>query len=288
MARKKRRTSLGVLFWVAFILLVIVVFMVNRPRIQTVLENTGLVDVISNRISGDGNEDPEITSEDGSDGEGESVEPLPDGLPGPEQQPDDTQVPPAETQEPDDVTETDAPVVAEEPADGPDEDEDREEEEDAAPSTPPESDDGRADSKRSTRQARLYFVRVTDDGAFPEPVTRTIEYNDRPLTRTIEALLEGPNGNEGANGLLNLIPDGTQLRSARVSNGVAYLDFNEAFRFNQMGVEGYRMQLKQIVFATTEFQSVDRVQILIDGERREWLGGEGVYIGTPIGRDSLS
>lgn len=274
--------------------------MVNRPRIQTVLENTGLVDVVRERISGGGSEDPEITSDSDQDDEDETIEPLPDELPGPEQQPDETEAPLEETREPDGGEETETPEGGDEPDDDSDEQEGAEqegaenEEEEEQEETPPgasESEEEAEEAEESnlrTRQARLYFVRVTDDGAFPEPVTKTIEYEDRPLTETINALIEGPNGDEGADGLMNLIPEGTQLRSARVSNGVAYLDFNEAFQFNPMGVEGYRMQLKQIVFATTEFQSIDRVQFLIDGERREWLGGEGVYIGTPLGRDSLS
>ncbi len=279
MARKHRRTSLGVLFWIAFILLVVVVFMVNRPQIQTVLDNTGLVDVLSERISGDSPEEPEVTTEEeGTDAEDEPVEPLPEGIPGPDEQPEDSDEPPSPPDEPDHGTESDEP--------GPEDEADEEGDEMGPQPASPETEETERD--RRTRQARLYYVRVTDDGAFPEAVSRTIEYTDRPLTETINALIEGPNGNEGSNGLLNLIPDGTRLRSARVSNGVAYLDFNEAFRFNPMGVEGYRMQLKQVIFATTEFATVERVQFLIDGERHEWLGGEGVYIGTPLGRDSLS
>ncbi len=278
MARKQRRTSLGVLFWIAFILLVVVVFLVNRPQIQTVLDNTGLVDVISERVSSDQGDEQEIPSEEDSETGDETVEPLPDELPGPDDQPDETEEPPVPSDEPEDRREP------EEPQDG-------DEQEEAEGEITDEASDAEAEQPEPdsrTRRARLYYVRVTDDGAFPEAVSRTIEYTDRPLTATIEELIAGPNGEEGSNGLLNLIPDGTRLRSARVSNGVAYLDFNEAFRFNTMGVEGYRMQLKQIVFATTEFETVDRVQFLIEGERREWLGGEGVYIGTPLGRDSLS
>src|SRR6056297_1390603 len=38
---KKKKASLGCLFWVALILLVLVVFLFNRERINTVLDETG-------------------------------------------------------------------------------------------------------------------------------------------------------------------------------------------------------------------------------------------------------
>ncbi|MFP4552171.1 MAG: hypothetical protein ACLFNT_15290, partial [Spirochaetales bacterium] len=48
---KKRRASIGFLFWIAFILLVIVIFLANRSNIEQVVENTGIVDVIRDRVS---------------------------------------------------------------------------------------------------------------------------------------------------------------------------------------------------------------------------------------------
>jgi spore germination protein GerM len=138
------------------------------------------------------------------------------------------------------------------------------------------------------RDASIYYIRVTDDGTIhPERVRRTVEYVDSPMTQTLKSLLRGPTPEELSLGLLNLIPDGTELISARVENGVAYLNFSEEFRFNSMGVEGFIAQLQQIVFSSTEFSTVRRVQILIEGETVEYLG-EGVYIGDPLGRDSFS
>jgi spore germination protein GerM len=54
-----------------------------------------------------------------------------------------------------------------------------------------------------------------------------------------------------------------------------------------MGVEGFVAQLQQIIYSTTEFPTVDRVQILIEGKRVEYLGGEGIYIGEPISRNTF-
>ena len=86
---------------------------------------------------------------------------------------------------------------------------------------------------------------------------------------------------------MNLIPPGTKLLSAKVSGGVAYLNFNEAFEINTYGVEGYIHQLEQIVFTATAFSTVNSVQFLIEGEKRDYLGSEGQWIGSPLSRSSF-
>ena len=137
--------------------------------------------------------------------------------------------------------------------------------------------------------AALYYIRVTDDGrTFPQRVVRPVYYDTSPLTETIRALLAGPNGIELSSGLLNLIPDGTQLISAHVRNGTAFLNFNQAFRFNPLGAEGTVAQLLQIIYSSTEFPTVERVQFLVEGEQIDYLGGDGIYVGEPLGRNAFS
>jgi spore germination protein GerM len=43
----------------------------------------------------------------------------------------------------------------------------------------------------------------------------------------------------------------------------------------------------QVVYTATAFSTVDSVQILIDGEKKEYLGSEGVWIGSPLARSSF-
>ncbi|QEN08535.1 hypothetical protein EXM22_11260 [Oceanispirochaeta crateris] len=139
-----------------------------------------------------------------------------------------------------------------------------------------------------TREARIYFVKVNTEGQISlKSVSRNIDFSSFPLTQTINSLIDGPASDELNKGSLTLIPEGTRLLSARVESGTAYLNFNEAFRFNPLGREGYLAQLKQIVYTSTEFPSIKNVQILIEGVIKEYLGGEGFYIGKPLSRDSF-
>ena len=145
-----------------------------------------------------------------------------------------------------------------------------------------------AEAKLSnTIAAKICFVAIDSDGpVIRKEVGRSVA-KDSPLTNCINSLLSGPTASESATGCRTLIPSGTRLYSASVKNGVATLDFSEEFEFNSYGVEGYLGQLMQIVYTATNFSTVDSVQILIEGQKKGYLGSEGVWIGSPLSRASF-
>jgi len=146
---------------------------------------------------------------------------------------------------------------------------------------PPESDEPQKEMK-----SRLFYVKVSDEGQISlKSVIRTVNYISTPLTETMKSLIQGPQRSELNKGLLNLIPKNTELTSIKISQRIAFLDFNEEFTFNSLGIEGYKAQLMQIVYTATEFQTVDFIQILINGEKVDYLGAEGVFIGNPLDRE---
>jgi spore germination protein GerM len=102
----------------------------------------------------------------------------------------------------------------------------------------------------------------------------------------LNALFSGPSVDEINRGILNLIPQNTRILSATVRGNTAYISFSEDFLFNTFGVEGCVAQLRQIVWTVTEFQNVNDVQILVEGRRMDYLG-EGIWIGSPISRQSF-
>lgn len=138
-------------------------------------------------------------------------------------------------------------------------------------------------------ELQLCFVNIDGDGSVVRQVIkRKVPKSDSPLTTSINLLLQGPDTTKAAEkNLMSLIPSGTKLLSAKVSGGVAYLNFNENFEINTYGVEGYIHQLEQIVFTATAFSTVNSVQFLIEGEKRDYLGSEGVLIASPLSRSSF-
>ncbi|MGL4525209.1 MAG: GerMN domain-containing protein [Spirochaetia bacterium] len=141
--------------------------------------------------------------------------------------------------------------------------------------------------KQKTRNTSIFFVRATDSGHLSLKGS-SVEIDDRraPLTTAIQNLLKGPSQKEKGQGVYSLVPEGSRLLAASVKNGVAYLDFNEDFRFNPLGTDGYQAQLQQIVYTATEFPSVKSVQILLEGKQVDYLH-EGIYVGTPLTRESF-
>ena len=265
---KKKRSHVGCLFWVALVLLLIVVFLFNRPKIAEVLKSTGLTGLVSKKTSqpkaptvkrvpnNQLQTQPEVTVKPEAGGGGQPAQGSPsEGTPKttPKQEPAKTAPAPASKNE---STKTTSPRS----------------------SSPAE--------KTISRNFQLYYVKLGAGGKpLVEAVTREVEYVNSPLTKTFDELLSGA----GADGksVRTLIPSGTKLLSATIRNGTAYLDFNDQFRFNSYGVEGYNAQLAQVVYTATQFQSVKRVQILIAGTVRKFLAPEGIAIDKPLDRSSF-
>lgn len=140
-----------------------------------------------------------------------------------------------------------------------------------------------APATSSQMKQHLFFIQIDNDGSvLRKESVRTITKTNTPLTAAITALLDGPNIDEIEKGYISLIPQGTKLLGASVKNGTAYINFSDAFRFNQYGVEGYYGQLMQIVYTASAFSNIDNVQFLIEGEKMDYLGLEGVFIGAPL------
>lgn len=139
-----------------------------------------------------------------------------------------------------------------------------------------------------TVNLKLYFMVINSDGSITRrEVSRAMKKTGGPLVDAINALITGPLQEEESLGCTTLISNGTRLLGASVKNGVATLNFSGEFEFNQWGIEGTRGQLQQIVYTATAFPTVESVQFLIDGEQKDYLGSEGVWIGTPLNRNSF-
>lgn len=134
-------------------------------------------------------------------------------------------------------------------------------------------------------KAPIYYITVNDDGAIHlKSVFRSVPDNGDPERSALESLLNGPDSGEITKGTFSMIPTDSRLISFEIRDRTAFCSFNEEFQFNDLGREGYISQLAQIVFTLTEFETIDRVQILIDGKLMDYLGADGVPIREPLDR----
>lgn len=158
----------------------------------------------------------------------------------------------------------------------------------AAPPSPQQPQKPAAVERPAVRKARLYFAAVDPAGRIVlKSVIRPIPASDSPLKDTMESLLKGPTSQELNLGLVSMIPTDARLRSVIVRDDTAVIDFSESFRFNSQGLDAMDAQLRQVVYAATEFPSVRKVQIRIEGQTVRYLGTEGMRLDEPLTRDSF-
>jgi spore germination protein GerM len=264
-----KRNTLGCLFYIALVLLALVIFLFNRSRVQEVIEKTGFTRLFERKKPAPVEvvvEPPVRTDNGARTGNGA---PAGNEAARERQSQPEPSAPKAAPQEEVVVSVDKAPQQPRQPGSG----------STAQPAKP----------AAKTRQARLFFIAVDPGGNIQlKGVIRPVEYVDAPLTSTLQALLKGPTPTEVNQGLISLISPETRLRRVYVKQDTAYLDFSEAFRFNSLGKEGLAAQLKQVVYSATEFPTVKQVQILIDGKTASYLSPEGLYIGKPLARSSFA
>jgi spore germination protein GerM len=249
--------SVSIIFWVALFIGLIAVFLALLPTVRN-------ADFLQNR-----------TTRGQAPLQG-TVTPEQDPTPGQNTQPEvPVTVAPTET----------PPVV---PTERPTTTPEKPTEQTPPPTTAPGNQPSATQATENTPETRdrsIYFMQETGSSSelLPIKVNRKLAVSDSPLLDSLNALLAGPTTVEKNRGLINCIPSGSKIIRVQVIENTAYINFNEQFQYNTGGREDYTAQIKQIVWTATEFSNVYDVQILIEGNRVDFLG-EGIMIGSPLKR----
>lgn len=274
MAQQKNKAGIAVAAWILIALVLLIVFLIKQDDILRTLKETGF---FTHTIG----KEPDFI---------EQYEPEENFAEANESEPGYNEVIIADSEQP--VQET-SPQLSEqkESVSNPQEENPpvAEEQQEINTSTPQEAvQEPEPAAVPPSTTAKLYFVSIGNDGTVSrQESVRTLQKTDSPLTTAIMALLTGPNLEETGHGYMSLIPEGTRLLSAKVSNKTATLNFSEDFEFNRYGVEGYIGQLMQVVYTATAFPTVDNVQFLVEGQKKDYIGSEGVWIGSPLSQSSF-
>lgn len=96
----------------------------------------------------------------------------------------------------------------------------------------------------------------------------------------VRALLAGPSAAEREAGMSTTVPDGTELRGVNLAGGTATVDLSGRFASGG-GTLSMTGRLAQLVFTLTQFDSVERVDLRLDGESTRVFGGEGIILDHP-------
>lgn len=114
------------------------------------------------------------------------------------------------------------------------------------------------------------------------PVTRAVA-PPAVARAAMDELLRGPADDEAAAGSSSSIPDDTALLGLRITGGVAEVNLSGDFASGG-GSLSMLTRVAQVVYTLTGFPTVGSVRFLIDGERVESIGGEGVIVDRPLTR----
>jgi germination protein M len=104
--------------------------------------------------------------------------------------------------------------------------------------------------------SKLYFL--SPNKTFYVPVTRRGDYTVQVARRAVEQMIVGP---LAGSSLQRSIPAGMALRDISISGGTCYVDFDHSFE--ELGA-GQR-EAMAVVLALTEFDTVQRVQFMVNG-----------------------
>jgi spore germination protein GerM len=277
--KKPVKKSPVFIFWFIFFVVILCLFALNWKAIRENLHSVGLLDQFTGRPANEN--PPELVSTEDTSWLFDPVDSPDDAAPAPEASAAPTaETPPeadpagpaatsAEKTAPDAAVSSPAqPPASPPPADKP------------VPEKP---------SKPNVERA-LYFIRVDQgDGTIGRiKVNRAMPVSDSPMVDVLNTLLKGPTDAEKRQGLISLIPPGTRILGASIRGSTAYISFSEEFQINNThGMVGYAAQLQQLVWTVTEFSTVKDVQVLIEGSKVDYLGGESIWIGSPISRDNF-
>lgn len=130
------------------------------------------------------------------------------------------------------------------------------------------SDDGEADE---TISLDIFFSAPGgDDCSLVEAVTRRVPQTRAVAHAAIRELLKGPTETEKTSGLSSGIPEDVMLNGIRIDEGVAYADFSEELNraAGSCLVTSIRSQIERTLL---QFDTVDRVEISVDGDTKEVL-----------------
>jgi len=79
------------------------------------------------------------------------------------------------------------------------------------------------------------------------------------------------------------VPASLRLRSVNIKGSTAEIDFSGEIEQSAAG-EIVIKRVQQIVYTATQFDNVDSIVIMINGQRRKTLGSDGFSISGPLRR----
>lgn len=138
---------------------------------------------------------------------------------------------------------------------------------------------GEAEGQQKVAVA-LYFADQNGDYLISEQ--REITMQQGLARATVQELIDGPR----TKGLSRTIPDGTKLKDINIEEGLCTVDLSREFRDNHWGgSSGELLTVYSLVDTLTQFSTIERVEVLVEGQKIDTLAGH-MDLSAPVYRNS--
>lgn len=132
----------------------------------------------------------------------------------------------------------------------------------------------------ATMEITGYYL---DENGYVAPLTFRVPQDQGTARTTLEYMVEdGPGEAFLPQGFRALLPKGTTVETNIVEGGLAVVDFSEPF--TSYNVQDERKILEAVTWALTGFDSIDKVQIRVEGETLQEMPRNATPISEPLSR----
>jgi germination protein M len=106
-----------------------------------------------------------------------------------------------------------------------------------------------------------------DEYGFVVPVNTKIPWEEGIAKATLRSMVAGSETEKriAQSGLHGVIPEGTEIRGMSIKDGLCRVDFSKNI-LNTSSLEQEENMISAITYALTEFPTIDRVELLVEGQ----------------------
>lgn len=135
-------------------------------------------------------------------------------------------------------------------------------------------------AKNGGQTVELWYALNTDAGigAITVAVQRRIPDTPALAAATLRAWIKGPTCSEREAGVGSSIPRGTRLLGISISQGTATIDLSSEFERTGLGTLYEGLLLEQLTWTITQFPTVERALLKIEGGFKDYYLGHGYII----------
>lgn len=127
-----------------------------------------------------------------------------------------------------------------------------------------------------------------DENGFVVPVNTEIPWEEGIAKATLRSMVVGNETEKriAQSGLHGVLPEGTEIRGMSIKDGVCRVDFSKNI-LNTSTYEQEENMISAITYTLTEFPTIDKVELLVDGQALSSLS-KGYAINTVFERENIN